>query len=118
MRNVLRMLAMAVVLLVCATAQGEMRRKIRWRKSDTVRVERKNAELPSVRSAMSMSSYPVKIEVRGRLLCIQSDHEQLLPIYNSAGTLYMAMRLRKGTNWLNGLPRGRYLINNQPVSVS
>lgn len=118
MRNVLRMSAMAVVLFISATAYGEMRRKIRWRKKDTIRVEHRIAEQPSMRTAMSMSLYPVKIETKGRLVCIQSDHEQLLPIYNSTGTLYMAMRLRKGTNWLNGLPRGRYLINNQPVTVS
>lgn len=67
---------------------------------------------------MSMSLYPVQLQVHGRLLRIQSDHNQILPIYTQSGAFYMAMRLSKGTNWLNGLPRGRYFINNRPVTIN
>ena len=66
---------------------------------------------------MSMSLYPVQLQVHGRLLRIQSDHNQILPIYTQSGAFYMVMRLNKGTNWLSGLPRGRYFINNRIVSI-
>ena len=29
----------------------------------------------------------------------------------------MTIRLNKGTNWLTGIPRGNYFINNRPVAV-
>ena len=67
---------------------------------------------------MSMSAYPVELKTMGRALRIRSDYNQLLPIYTSSGTLYMAVRISKGTNWLNGLPRGKYFINNQPVTIN
>lgn len=66
---------------------------------------------------MSTSLYPVQLQVHGRLVRIQSDYNQILPIYTHSGAFYMAMRLSKGTNWLNGLPRGRYFINNRPVTI-
>lgn len=66
---------------------------------------------------MSSSLYPVQLQVHGRLVRIQSDHNQILPIYNHSGAFFMAMRLSKGTNWLNGLPRGRYFINNRPITI-
>ncbi|MCR4921641.1 MAG: hypothetical protein K5945_08060 [Bacteroidaceae bacterium] len=67
---------------------------------------------------MSMSAYPVELKTMGRALRIRSDYAQLLPIYTETGTLYMALRITKGTNWLNGLPRGKYFINNQPVTIN
>lgn len=66
---------------------------------------------------MSTSAYPVKIETHGRVVMIHSDYVQLLPIYTRGGVLKMTLRLEKGTNWLNGLPRGNYFINNRPVTV-
>lgn len=66
---------------------------------------------------MASSTFPVRLEVKGCALCVTSDYAQLLPIYTRGGSLYMAMRLNKGKNWLNGLPRGRYLINNQQISI-
>ena len=66
---------------------------------------------------MSMSAYPVEVKEMGRALRIRTQKNQLLPIYTEQGVLYMAMRLAKGTNWLNGLPRGKYFINNQPVNI-
>ena len=49
---------------------------------------------------------------------IQSEHSQILPIYRQNGSFYMVMRLNKGVNWLNGLPRGRYFINNRPIAIN
>ena len=65
----------------------------------------------------STSTYPVRIEVHGRAVMLHSDHVQLLPIYTRGGVLKMTLRLNKGTNWLSGLPRGNYFINNRPVAV-
>lgn len=69
------------------------------------------------RQRMSSSAFPVHMKVRGNALCVTSDYAQLLPIYTRGGTFYMAMRLNRGLNWLNGLPRGRYIINNQQISI-
>ncbi len=66
---------------------------------------------------MSLSAYPVEVKQMGRALSIKSNNNQILPIYTESGVLYMVMRLSKGTNWLNGLPRGKYFINNHPISV-
>ena len=74
-------------------------------------------EIPSSRK-MSTSAYPVKITVTGRAVQIQSDHNQLLPIYTRNGVLYLTTRLNKGTNWLGGLPQGHYFINNKPITIN
>jgi len=74
-------------------------------------------EMPSSRK-MSTSAFPVQITVTGRVVQIQSDHGQLLPIYNQNGILYLTARLNKGTNWLGGLPKGHYFINNRPITIN
>mgnify|MGYP007057721887 CR=1 FL=1 len=33
------------------------------------------------------------------------------------GTFYLIVRLNKGTNWLNGLPKGKYFINNRLLAI-
>ena len=120
MRKVLIMrigvLLLAVVL--CLPAAGGLRkRKTQARiKQDTVTLTMPSLDLPSSRK-MSTSAYPVKISITGRVVQIQSDHSQLLPIYTNTGVLYMTARLNKGTNWLGGLPRGRYFINNRPITI-
>ena len=72
-------------------------------------------ETPTMR--MMQSAYPVKLAVKGRSLRINSKREQVLPIYTQGGTLYLAMQLTPGVNWLNGLPRGRYRINNRTINI-
>lgn len=74
-------------------------------------------EIPSSRK-MNTSAFPVQITVTGRVVQIQSDHNQLLPIYTDRGVLYLTTRLNKGTNWLGGLPRGHYFINNRPITIN
>ena len=71
----------------------------------------------SQKRKMSNSAFPVQITKMGNALKIQSDHNQILPIYTQSGAFYMVMRLTKGTNFLSGLPRGRYFINNRIVSI-
>lgn len=72
----------------------------------------------AVRSTMSTSHRPVQMQVVGRALKVHSPEDQMLPIYTSSGTFYIVMRLNKGTNWLSGLPRGKYLINNRQIIIN
>lgn len=66
---------------------------------------------------MAQSAYPVKLKVKGNSLRVSTKHQQVLPIYTQGGSLYLAMRLTPGVNWLNGLPRGRYRINNRTINI-
>lgn len=105
--------------LLCLPADGAVRkRKVKARRNpDTLVVAMPSPEMPQSRR-MSTSAYPVQISVTGRVVQIQSDHNQLLPIYNQNGVLFLTARLNKGTNWLGGLPRGRYFINNRPITIN
>ncbi len=89
----------------CKPARGSVVTKLH--------TERK--ELRMYREAMS--AYPVKLSVKGNCLKVKSEHKQILPIYKRGGDLYLAMHLRPGVNWLNGLPRGQYRINNQNIQI-
>ncbi len=113
------LLALALALAVCLTAEGSVRkRKVRTHRApDTLVVPYVPPEL-NIGSRMSTSIFPVKITVIGRAVQIQSDRNQLLPIYTHNGVLYLTARLTKGTNWLGGLPRGRYFINNKPITIN
>lgn len=71
-----------------------------------------------VRHKMTTSLYPVHMQVSRRMVRIESDHPQILPIYRQNGTFFMVMRLNKGVNWLSGLPKGRYFINNRPIAIN
>ncbi len=90
---------------------------------DSVRTHRvidlgkKPREISIDNRQMATSTFPVRMTVKGSALCVTSDYSQILPIYTRGGTFYMAMRLNKGLNWLNGLPRGRYLINRRQISI-
>ncbi len=66
---------------------------------------------------MAQSAYPINLTVKGNSLCVSSKHSQVLPIYTQGGSLYLAMKLTPGENWLYGLPRGRYRINNRIVNI-
>ena len=76
------------------------------------------ADMPNLRHRMMTSPAPVEIHQQGRHLCITSRYAQLLPVYNASGTLYSSFRLTKGTNWLSGLPRGSYFINNRKFTIN
>jgi len=86
-------------------------------KVDTANLQNQMHDL-GVRRRMSSSAFPVQMQVSGRSVRVVSDHNQILPIYTHSGAFYMAMRLTKGTNWLTGLPRGRYFINNRPIRIN
>lgn len=94
------------------------RHKFNRAASDTVSAHRRTSSEVGIRHKMSSSIYPVQLQVTRNSIKIHSDHSQILPIYRQNGTFYMVMRLNKGVNWLNGLPRGRYFINNRPIAIN
>ncbi len=83
--------------------------------ADTVRTGVLPREASTGRPARS--AYPVSLTVRGNSLCVSSKRRQLLPIYTQGGSLYLTMQLATGDNWLFGLPRGSYRINNHIVNI-
>lgn len=72
---------------------------------------------PEVQNRMMTSPLPVSIRQQGRQICVQSRYNQILPIYTEGGVFYTAFRLSKGTNWLSGLPKGTYYINNRKFTI-
>ena len=117
--SILRICVLLLAAMLCWPAEGAMRkRKIKVRRdADTLVTNVPNPEMPSSRK-MNTSAFPVQISVTGRVVQIQSDRNQLLPIYNQNGILYLTARLSKGTNWLGGLPKGHYFINNRPITIN
>lgn len=113
----MRIMLLLLVAALCMQADGaERRRKVR-RKPDTLALPVAPPELSTSRK-MNTSVFPVQITVTGRMVQIQSDQNQLLPIYTRSGVLFLTARLNKGTNWLGGLPRGHYFINNRPITIN
>lgn len=110
-----RSLLLVVMILISTWAVAD-KQTIRRVPKDSVTVSSVRwGELSSGR--MSQSAYPVRLIVKGRNLRVTSKYEQVLPIYTKSGTLYLAMQLNPGVNWLVGLPRGRYRINNRTISI-
>ncbi|MBO4840610.1 MAG: hypothetical protein J5524_05880 [Bacteroidaceae bacterium] len=116
-RLVVRLIVLSVALLVLLPIGASMRRKRVVAKPDTTTLVEKIQDFGQT-GRMSCSTFPVKIHTSGRAVQIQSDHNQILPIYTSSGAFYMVVRLNKGVNWLNGLPRGHYFINNRPITIN
>jgi hypothetical protein len=116
-RLVVRLIVLSVALLVLLPMGASMRRKRVVAKPDTTSLVDKIQDLGQT-GRMSCSTFPVKIHTSGRAVQIQSDHNQILPIYTRTGAFYMVVRLNKGVNWLNGLPRGHYFINNRPITIN
>lgn len=71
----------------------------------------------AIKTKMLNSTFPVTIQLKGTRICVTSKYVQLLPVYNEKGVFYGMFRLNKGTNWISGLPRGVYFINNRKISI-
>ena len=84
---------------------------------DSVGLQRRKGDGKTVRGRMTHSAYPVELNVVGHALKVDSPEKQVLPIYTHNGTFYLIVRLNKGTNWLNGLPKGKYFINSRLVTI-
>lgn len=105
-------------LLVMAAAPADMSYgEHQWRSQDTIpgTIFREGDRV--VQRKMSHSAYPVQLHVVGTSVRVQSQESQILPIYTDNGAFYLIMRLNKGTNWLNGLPEGRYFINGRLITI-
>ncbi|MBR5466206.1 MAG: hypothetical protein IKU79_02185 [Bacteroidaceae bacterium] len=70
-----------------------------------------------VSGKMSFSASPVGLYVVGKSVRVESPEKQILPIYTQNGMFYLIFRLNKGTNWLNGLPKGGYYINGKLITI-
>lgn len=70
-----------------------------------------------LKTKMLNSAFPVTVQLKGNRLCVTSKYVQLLPVYNEKGVFYGMFRLNKGTNWIGGLPKGIYYINNRKISI-
>lgn len=116
----LSLMSLMALLLLPQTMRAEaQRRDSTAHKTLTTELRlQAQRELPDIRHRMLTSAQPVEIRQQGRYLCVTSRHAQLLPVYSASGTLYSSFRLSKGTNWLNGLPRGSYFINNRKFTIN
>ena len=125
MRIAVAAVAMAAVAAAApATAQAAphdtrmQQRTMQRQRTDSIRRPQAATEMHDMHTRMMASPLPVSIRQQGRLLRVESQEAQLLPIYTQNGIFYTAFRLSKGTNWLSGLPRGRYIINNQQFAIN
>ena len=84
---------------------------------DSVGLQRRKDDGKTVRGRMTHSAYPVVLNVVGHAVKVESPEKQVLPIYTHSGTFYLIVRLNKGTNWLNGLPKGKYFINSRLLTI-
>ena len=116
-RIAVRSVVLAVALMVLLPIGASMRKKRVVAKMDTTTLADKMQDFGRT-GRMSCSTFPVKIHTIGRAVQIQSDHNQILPIYKRDGAFYRVVHLNKGLNWLNGLPRGHYFINNRPITIN
>ena len=115
-RRLLFRVLLLVLLFLTSTWAVADRQNTRRLGKDSITVSAlKWGELSTGR--LVQSAYPVRLTIKGRSLKVTSKYEQVLPIYTHSGTLYVAMQLNPGVNWLNGLPRGRYRINNRTISI-
>lgn len=117
---ILRICLLLLASMLCWPMDGAMRkRKLRTSHNpdSLILAMPSSPEMPFSRK-MNTSAFPVQITVTGRVVQIQSDRNQLLPIYTGNGVLYLTARLNKGTNWLGGLPLGHYFINNRPITIN
>lgn len=114
---VILMLVGALLEVTAAAPAGFLHKTERTQKQDTtIRVIQRDGDRVVTRK-MSHSAYPVQMSMVGNAVRVESPENQILPIYTHTGTFYLIVRLNKGTNWLNGLPKGRYFINNRLIAI-
>lgn len=126
MRKLLSIILVSVLVLVSVQTLASIRSTRASQKLTMLKADSTLLQQPALRQdlnggmrrKMISSQYPVQMQMVGRSIRIQSDYNQILPVYTHSGAFYMIMRLNKGTNWLNGLPRGRFFINNKPIIIN
>lgn len=119
MKRILTIFMLIGVLLgmKAATPIGVFSQQSCLAHADTAYVQKQKDESKVVQRKMSHSAYPVRMQVVGNAIRLDSPESQILPIYTQNGTFYLIVRLNKGTNWLNGLPKGKYFINNRLLAI-
>lgn len=118
--SIARAVALAAIAIMPAIAmdtQAAVRPTGQKVTTDTLRRAIPRMEMPSMQQRIMSSAHPVTITQQGRRLCVYSSYNQLLPIYRADGTFYQAFHLSKGTTWINGLPRGKYIINSKQYTI-
>ncbi|MDY5632734.1 MAG: hypothetical protein SPF56_09665 [Bacteroidaceae bacterium] len=113
----LGMAFLAMPLLVHADAQQQSSRRQHVTDSVIVRGMTPTWNEIKIRNGAT-SPYPIQLSVKGNSLMIRSKKKQILPIFTDRGALYLTCQLRPGTNWVTGLPRGRYRINNRNIQIN
>lgn len=119
-QNTKRVMAIvAVVTMIANVAIAVGRNEVKHVSSvDSVRTVIVNSRSEvNTFGRMYHSAFPVKMEVKGMRIKVQSECQQVLPIYTKRGDLFMNVQLTRGTNWLSGLPRGSYRINNRTINI-
>lgn len=119
MKRILMILMLAGALLdtKAMASSGFLCHESGLAKSDTILVFKRKEGDKVLYRKMSNSVYPVQMHVVGSAVRVESPDNQILPIYTHSGAFYLIMRLNKGTNWLNGLPKGKYFINNRLITI-
>jgi hypothetical protein len=110
-------LTFVLIELMAVTPAGAWFRVEALPVHDSVAFRVKKDEGKAVRGRMSHSAYPVVVDVVGNAVKVDSPENQVLPIYTHSGTFYLIVRLNKGTNWLNGLPKGKYFVNSRLLTI-
>ncbi len=59
----------------------------------------------------------VQVSVQGGTLCVTSDSEKIIPLYNMDGGVCRLLHVSAGKNYFEGLPKGIYLIENKKVKL-
>lgn len=108
------------LILLCAISANSMFAGDRTTgRMDSLSRKSPNPELKeTIKNKMASSAFPIKVSVRGKIIRVESNNYQILPIYNKNGVFFSIFRLNKGVNWINGLPKGTYFINNSKIVIS
>ena len=111
------LMLVGALLRISAASVDFLHTSEHMQKQDTIiRMVQRDGDRAVTRK-MSHSAYPVQMSVVGNAVRVESPENQILPIYTHTGTFYLIVRLNKGTNWLNGLSKGRYFINNRLIAI-
>ena len=117
-RFLVRLFILLQLVLVQAVQAAPARDDMHRRTTADSTFRHVRTEQGGFRTRMLASPFPVVLRQEGRQIYAQTKNEQILPIYTGTGTYYATFRIFKGVNWINGLPRGTYLINGHKFTIS
>ena len=112
MKRLYLLIVLAIVLPIVSLATTSNNYS---HKFDSITVQTDKDGKNDVRRKMTHSVYPIQMHVVGKAIKVESPQNQILPIYTSNKTFYLIVKLSKGTNWISGLPKGKYFINDRLI---